>query len=291
MSSENLQIEYSRPPIVPLAFAKAALPKPGLKGGSIPRIEAHLNKVKVSRSALKKYRKICGFGDDGFLPITYPHILASGIHLGVMTRKEFPLRLLGLVHVRNSITQHRRLRADEVLNVKVHVEGQREVHNGVEFDLMTEVTDSSGNVAWEEVSTILSRGKSSGGKKKKAEAEATPAFTHSVSWKAPANIGRKYGVNAGDINPIHMGAVPAKLFGFPRAIAHGMWSLARCAAEMEGNMPAENVRLDIAFKLPVLLPASVELKYSVSEKGIDYRLTNMDGSKLHLSGQVSFLKG
>ena len=286
--SETLQIEFKRAPLVPLAFAKAALPKSGgLKGGTIPRIEANLRNVKISKSSLKKYRKICGFGDSEFLPITYPHILASSIHLGVMTRKEFPLALLGLVHVRNSITQHRPIRADEKLNVLVYVDGHRDVHNGIEFDLMTEVSDENGKVAWQEVSTILSRGKGKGEKKKSADT-AEPEYTNTASWKAPANIGRKYGVNAGDINPIHMGAVPAKLFGFPRAIAHGMWSLARTAAELESQMPAEGVTFDIAFKMPVLLPATVELKYAVNKNGIQYAMSNPDGSKLHLSGQVSF---
>lgn len=289
MTTETLHIDYKRAPIVPIAFAKAAIPKAGgLKGGSIPRIEAELRNVKVSKSSLNKYRKHCGFGDSEFLPITYPHILASSIHLGVMTRKEFPLQLLGLVHVRNSITQHRALRVDEKMNISVYVEGHRDVHNGIEFDLMTSITDEKGNTAWEEVSTILSRGKGKGSKKKSSASQPEPTYNNSASWKAPANIGRKYGLNAGDINPIHMGALPAKLFGFPRAIAHGMWSLARCAAEMEPQMPKENVTLDIAFKLPVFLPGSVTLKYDVQENGIQYVLTNADGSKLHLSGQVSF---
>ncbi len=289
MSTETLHIEYSRAPLVPLAFAKAALPKAGgLKGGTIPRIEAELRGIRISRSKLKKYRKICGFAESEFLPITYPHILASSLHLGVMTQKKFPLRLLGLVHVRNVITQHRGIREDEVLNVEVHVDGHREVHNGIEFDLMTRVTDARGECAWEEVSTILSRGKSKGGKKKKAADAPKPDFSQHRSWKAPADIGRRYGLNAGDINPIHLTAVSARLFGFPRAIAHGMWSLARCAAEMEGDMPREHVKLAIAFKLPVFLPGTVNLNYAVSATGIDYELTNPDGSKMHLSGEVSF---
>lgn len=288
MSTDTLHIQYSRAPLVPLAFAKAALPKAGgLNGGTIPRIEAELRNVKVSRSNLKKYRSICGFSESEFLPITYPHILASSIHLGVMTQKRFPLRLLGLVHVRNVITQHRPLREDERLNIEVHVDGHREVHNGIEFDLMTRVSGADGQLAWEEVSTILSRGKGSGSKKK-SPGQEKKQYANSKTWKAPSDIGRRYGLNAGDINPIHLGKLSAKLFGFPRAIAHGMWSLARCAAELEGQMPQDNVTFAIAFKLPVLLPATVVLNYEAEPTGIDYEMTNADGSKLHLSGNVSF---
>lgn len=295
MSTETLHIEYNRAPLVPLAFAKAALPKAGgLKGGTIPRIEADLRNVRIPTGKLDKYRRICGFEQSEYLPITYPHILASSLHLGVMTQKQFPLRLLGLVHVRNEITQHRPIRQDEAVSVHVYVDGHRDVHNGIEFDLMTSITDAKGEVAWEEVSTILSRGKGgkgskgSGGKRKKSAEAATLQYTQTRSWDAPADIGRKYGLNAGDINPIHMSAVSAKLFGFPRAIAHGMWSLARCAAEIEADMPRENVTFAIAFKQPVFLPGSVTLKYGIKDNGVDYALQNPDGSKLHLSGHISF---
>ncbi len=284
-----MHINYKRAPIVPLAFAKAALPKAGgLKGGSIPRIEASLCNVKIDPSVLGKYRSICGFSDSEYLPITYPHVLASSIHLGVMTQKKFPLKLLGLVHVRNVISQHRKIRADETLDISVYVDGHREVHNGIEFDLMTSVMGSDGKLAWEEVSTILSRGKSKGGKKAKSATTPEPTYNNSTSWKVPANIGRRYGINAGDINPIHLSALSAKLFGFPRAIAHGMWSLARCAAEMESEMSLDNVKFSIAFKLPVFLPATVTLNYDIQGNKIIYALINEDGSKQHLTGEVSY---
>ena len=38
---------------------------------------------------------------------------------------------------------------------------------------------------------------------------------------------------SGDRNPIHMHELTAKAFGFPRAIAHGMWTKARCLAALE----------------------------------------------------------
>ena len=52
-------------------------------------------------------------------------------------------------------------------------------------------------------------------------------------WKAPADIGRQYAKVSGDYNPIHLSAVSAKLFGFPTAIAHGLWNKARTLAALE----------------------------------------------------------
>jgi hypothetical protein len=62
----------------------------------------------------------------------------------------------------------------------------------------------------------------------------------------------------------------AKLFGFPRAIAHGMWSKARTAAEIEDELNQDAYRIEVAFKKPVFLPSSVMLKYHPGERGIEF---------------------
>ena len=67
-----------------------------------------------------------------------------------------------------------------------------------------------------------------------------------------------------------------------------MWSLARCAAELEGQMPKNNVTLAISFKLPVFLPSTVSMNYDVQANGIQYELKNASGDKTHLSGQVIY---
>ena len=62
---------------------------------------------------------------------------------------------------------------------------------------------------------------------------------------------------SGDRNPIHLYPLSAKLFGFKRAIAHGMWKKARCLAALEGRLP-EAVSVDVRFKKPLLIPGRVE---------------------------------
>ena len=47
---------------------------------------------------------------------------------------------------------------------------------------------------------------------------------------------------SGDHNPIHLYPLTAKALGFPRQIAHGMWSKARCIAALENRLP-EAVRV------------------------------------------------
>ena len=71
----------------------------------------------------------------------------------------------------------------------------------------------------------------------------------------------------------------AKLFGFPRHIAHGMWTVARCLAEA-GTGPGRirSVRAD--FKAPVPLPSTV----TYATDGDAFQLRG--GSRTHLTGRT-----
>ena len=69
---------------------------------------------------------------------------------------------------------------------------------------------------------------------------------------------REYAAASGDRNPIHMGNLPAKAFGFPKAIAHGMWSAAAAIANVEPQLP-DHVTYAVKWGKPILLPAKVNL--------------------------------
>jgi acyl dehydratase len=92
---------------------------------------------------------------------------------------------------------------------------------------------------------------------------------------------------SGDWNPIHLAPLSARLFGFERAIVHGMWSLGRIAAELGPRVAASAVELSAAFKLPVLLPAAVTLRSWPEGGGLGFALRDGAGVKPHVTG--SFL--
>ena len=73
-------------------------------------------------------------------------------------------------------------------------------------------------------------------------------------WRVPGDLGRRYAAVSGDRNPIHLHALSAKAFGFPRAIAHGMWTKARCLAAL--RLP-DALTAEVRFKQPILLPSTV----------------------------------
>ncbi|MBX9396182.1 hypothetical protein K4749_21935 [Streptomyces sp. TRM72054] len=102
-------------------------------------------------------------------------------------------------------------------------------------------------------------------------------LTAGAEWRLGADIGRRYAAVSGDRNPIHLYPLTACLFGFPRPIAHGMWTVARCLAA-HGTPKAVLVRAE--FRAPVPLPGTVE--YAAGGG----RFALRRGDRLHVSGAV-----
>jgi acyl dehydratase len=112
--------------------------------------------------------------------------------------------------------------------------------------------------------------------------EAVPAT--GTEWRLTGDLGRRYAGVSGDHNPIHLYALTAKAFGFPRQIAHGMWSKARCLAALEGRLP-DAVTVEVAFKKPVLLPGAVGFGSARSGNGYAFSLTSPKTGAPHLLGR------
>jgi acyl dehydratase len=267
---------------------KAALPAvPGLNllpgvrrsGDTLPRITLVRSDVRIDRDHVAAYSRVCGFPLKDNVPLTYPHLLAFGLHMAVMTDASFPFPAVGTVHLENSLTAHRPIRADDRLDVTVRPRPLRAHPKGRAFDISTEVR-SGGELVWEETSTFLRIGKG-------RDASATsglPSLAHlnaprstGTQWKLSGDLGRRYAAVSGDHNPIHLYGLTAKAFGFPRQIAHGMWSKARCLAALEGRLP-DAYTVEVAFKRPILLPATVSFTATP---------TGEFGLESHLAGVVT----
>jgi acyl dehydratase len=280
---------------------KAALPSvpglsalPGLRrsGTALPQLTLVRHDVAVDRDHVAAYAEVCGFGLRQSLPLTYPHVLAFGLHMAIMTDPSFPFPAIGTVHLENTITQHRPISAAERLQVSVRPDNLRSHPKGTAFDLLTEV-HSAGELVWEETSTFLRRGRS---EESTADAGGTSLQVvppSGVTWRLGGDLGRRYAAVSGDHNPIHLYALTAKTLGFPRQIAHGMWSKARCVAMLEPRL-VDAVRVDAAFKKPILLPGSVafgsrEVPGSGSRGDWAFSLTNPTSGAPHLLGRTTAL--
>ena len=233
---------------------------------------------------LSAYRRICGFPADArALPLTYPHVLAMPLHLALLTGPKFPVRFMGLVHLRNAIRAHRPIPDAAPLDLRCTLDGPRETERGQEFDLVTEVR-LDGALAWSETGVLLARRPRSGGARAAGANGWRPPGARIARWELPPDLGRRYAAASGDWNPIHLAAATARPFGFERAIVHGMWSLARCAAELDPR--GEAIELEAAFKLPVLLPSAVALHARREGGRAEFALTDGEGLRPHVTGTL-----
>lgn len=283
------------PSPLPTMF-KAALPAlpgvnllPGVRktGGDLPDLRLSRRGVEIDHAHVSAYAEVCGFAPTQVLPLTYPHMLAFPLHMAIMTDGSFPFPAIGTVHLRNSITQHRPVAPTEVLDVTAIATNLRPHAKGKVFDLVTTIT-SDDETVWASTSTYLRVGKGD----KAAPAEGTPLDvvpSNGVEWRLAGNLGRRYAAVSGDHNPIHLYPLTAKAFGFPRQIAHGMWSKARCVAAIANRLPGE-VTVEVEFKKPILLPGKVAFGSRVvddgAHQGIDFSLTNPKSGAPHLVGRT-----
>jgi acyl dehydratase len=239
-------------------------------GGAMPDIELEEQALRAGPDRVADYARVCGFRLRDELPPTYPHILAFPLHMKLMTDGSFPFSPVGLVHVANRVEVRRPLRVGEELDLRVRP-AEHEAEGA--FTIVTEVR-AGGEPAWREESTMLRRG---GGRAPRALEDFEGAFV--ARWHLPDDLGRRYASVSGDRNPIHMHSLTAKAFGFPRAIAHGMWTKARCLAALEPSLPGA-YEAEVEFRKPILLPARVDFERSAA----GFRVRS--GDKLHLLGRI-----
>jgi MaoC dehydratase-like protein len=232
--------------------------------------------VSVDRGAVAAYDRVCGFRLRDELPATYPHILAFPLAMELMSAGSFPFSPLGLVHIRNRIEQLRPVRIEEPLDLRVWAEGLAPHERGTQFELVGEAA-VAGEVVWRDRSTYLHR---SGGGGPSSKDRPEPPVPKAV-WDVPGDTGRRYARVAGDANPIHLHPLTAKALGQPGAIAHGMWTKARCLASLEGELPGA-FAVDVRFKVPLRLPGRAAFSYHDGE----FAVHDARSGKPHLEGNV-----
>ncbi len=297
----------SSPRILPL-YARAAAPMvPGAsllpfvpgRGKEIPEIELEQQGVRVDTAALAAYARACGFALRETLPPTYPHVLAFPLHMAVMADGAFPFGAVGLVHLENRIVQRRPLPLGEELRIRVKPTPLQPHPKGRTFTIVTEV-NAGDELAWEEVSTFLRRGKSgsnavSPAKREQVRSSEGEEFSSlpadvpaAAEWRLGGDLGRRYAAVSGDRNPIHLHSLTAKPLGFPGAIAHGMWTKARCMAALENRLPTA-FEVEVRFRKPIQLPGVVAFASAAESEEIGFSVRDASRGTPHLDGRARAL--
>lgn len=238
-------------------YSRAAVGMLPIGGGStsVPDRALALEGLRVDVANLAAYNQVCGLRLGDTLPLTYGFVLSFPSVMKLLVARDFPLPAMGLVHVQNRIESLRPVSVIEPLDLRVHAENLREHRKGTQIDLVSEINVGR-ELVWRQTSTFLKLGGGTSEPKEKAAVEEPVLPAPATTLVVDANRIHRYAAVSGDRNPIHMSNLGAKAFGFPRTIAHGMWSAAAALGVLEGRIP-DAVDYDVRFGKPVLLPAKV----------------------------------
>ena len=258
------------------------------RGDRVPDRTLVVDDIPIDQGNVAAYAAITGLRLRDAVPLTYPFALTFPMVMDLITGFDFPFSAIGAVHVENTITARRPIAISDTVGVRVHAENLREHRKGLLVDVVTEVQVGN-EPAWHQVTTFLHQQRTSLSGEPKPEPPAQPKLPppNAILRITPRQI-RRYAAIGGDHNPIHTSVVGAKLFGFPRVIAHGMFSAAAVLANLEGQLP-DAVRYTVKFGKPVLLPASLGLYTEKVSGGWDLSLRNMSKGYPHLTGSLRAL--
>ena len=271
-------------------------PRPGLvEPAALARIERTLAAATLDPAWLRAYRNIIGLTserDAALAPLTL-QVAAAPLHLGILADPHFPFSALGLVHMSQSVTQTRAIPAAAPVDLLAYSTDARWEKRGMSFCLVTEAR-CEGDLVWQARTRALAPCQSPG------VSPASPTGGSPVEERDSATLrceqalqvrescGRRYAAIAGDLNPIHQHALLARLFGYPRAIVHGTWTLAR--ALVMADLPSHAAfSLSARFRRPVALPSVVRVRAWTQQVQHQHRIevTSPDGATTYLGIELT----
>jgi acyl dehydratase len=248
--------------------------------------------VRVDAQKLAQYCKSCALPDSDTLPALYLHALAMPLHMAVLSHPRFPLRAAGMVHLANEMESYAGIAPDSELRIGCTMAAGSETEKGqtVEFHTLVYAAEQ---LTWRECSTYLSPARRTVSLRARAapaqsRAEWGPAL---AQWSVPADAGRRFASAAQDWNPIHLSALSARLFGYPRAIAHGMLGAGRCLGLLQQHTGIGHpMRMQVRFKRPLFLPGQLTLYAAVDPQNVHFVLKTASDEP-HLEGNLEPLVG
>lgn len=245
----------------------------------LPEVALRATTVRLDRHRLDAYRHLIGESAAGTsgeeAPPGFVHASLFGMQLAYLTRHDFPLPVLGLVHVANRVEQRSAVTPADSLEVTTWgrhlalrplgasddpVGPGGTPRAGTQLELVTEVR-RDGAVVWKGASTYLARSVALRGLPVLERPTREPFLSPvpSGGWSTSVATTREYAEVSGDHNPIHTNALVARASGFPRRIAHGMDTAARALAIL-GVARGTAFSWSVDFASPVLVPGRVAVR-------------------------------
>ncbi|WP_240630319.1 MaoC family dehydratase [Specibacter cremeus] len=275
---------------------------------TLPSRAAEVTGIRADPAKLTEFQHLMGQPARDVLPSGYVHALAFPVAMSVMVDDEFPLPLLGMIHLRNEVEHLAPIQYRQPLAVRAWARNLAGHRAGTQVEIVAEVRAAPDPaVVWRGVSTYLARGVflpgldkpglDKHGLDRPATASAREGFdppAATARWRLGVDTGRAYAAVSGDFNPIHLSVLSARMLGMRRSIAHGMYAASR-VIEGIGSPKPDAFAWDISFGAPIFLPATVSL--CVTDRsddgggwaGAGFVGWNASSARQHFSGSVRVL--
>jgi hypothetical protein len=269
----------------------------GTHGGStLPDAGHEVRGVRADVGNLTAYQHLIGLSARDTLAAGYLHALAFPLAMSVMNRDDFPLPLLGMIHLSNYVEQRAPVIFTDLLDIEARVENLRGHRAGTQLDVIAEIRGAGEpDIRWTGCSTYLAKGVFLPEIDVPSPHNGRPDFTPpdpTAVWHLGVDTGRAYAAISGDFNPIHLSVLSAKALGMRRSIAHGMYLAARALADV-GPMKGETFGWAVTFDAPVFLPGRVALEITTGQapdgawQRSDFVAWNPRSGRKHFSGSVA----
>ena len=265
---------------------------------SLPKARHHISGVRPDLNRMTEYQALLGETKRDMAPAGYIHTLAFPAAMSVMGRDDFPLPLLGMVHLSNHVEYRVPIFYGDLLEVTAWAENLTGHRSGTQVELVVEVHHAGNDdVAWRGISTYLAKGVYLPGLDKpglNGERGEFRAPLPTALWRLGSETGREYAAVSGDFNPIHLSSISARALGMRRSIAHGMYTASRALAEV-GPQKGDTFEWAVTFEAPVFLPTRVclNIKDLAGDDGVWERSEFVGWSpssgRRHFSGTVARL--
>lgn len=258
-------------PSLPISLARSIAPWKRAANGSteLPDQDVQVAGWRPDRAKVAEYRAL--MGSDAEVPLAFPQVAVMALTMDLISRWSYPVRALGMVHLGSVVEAIDELPLDADWDIVTSSSAGRHVRSGMEFDVTGEIS-VAGSLRWRSRAVYLSRSRSAAGAQDSTVPEVPQEgpWTDRVLMDAPEGIGRSFGRLSGDVNPIHLHKLTAKVLGFRRAIAHGWWSTGRVLALLGADEAVAGRRLEIVYRRPIELPSTPRLCWRVEESGTSF---------------------
>ena len=276
------------PSLSKLLFAGFRTTSKGVKIGNTDfTLSKTYDNIKIDLKNVKKYNEFFNMNDS--LPITYLYLLAFPSQLALMTSKTFPISVMGLVHLGNTLEYKNKIDVNKPLRLETSALIPTKEEGSLFPVLSVNFFQGTTLVATCSSNYIAKRKRKGEKKSEETPVEEPVKLTpiHSEKLTFTKSIALKYARISGDFNPIHISSFLAKNFGFKSSIAHGWCSASRVLAIVEKQKNKKLNYINVSWKTPILLPSDVNVElYDNADGSTGFKAVNTKG-ELCLEGSIS----